>query len=112
MLKLGQRLPSGSNGPAASSASGRTTRTSCVPCWLPKSSAPARAGVEPFEFSVTISLAVTRKSGLIVGARSFPGNPYDGHTLASRIEQTNVLLQVIGVKPTTAIVDFDYRGVD
>ena len=50
--------------------------------------------------------------GLMVGARSFPGNPYDGHTLAAQIEQTNNLLQDIGVKPTTAIVDLGYRGVD
>ncbi len=67
---------------------------------------------QPFEFGVKVSLAVTHKSGLIVGARSFPGNPYDGHTLAGQIEQTNVLLEDIGVKPTTAVVDLGYRGVD
>lgn len=48
----------------------------------------------------------------MAGGRSFPGNPYDGHTLAAQIEQTNTLLQDIGVKPRTAIVDLDYRGVD
>jgi IS5 family transposase len=32
--------------------------------------------------------------------------------LASQIEQTTVLLQDIGVKPTTAVVDLGYRGVD
>ncbi len=58
-----------------------------------------------------VSIAVAHKSGLIVGARSFPGNPYDGHTLAGQIEQTTVLLQDIGVKPTTAVVDLGYRGV-
>lgn len=67
---------------------------------------------QPFEFGVKVSMAVTHKSGLIVGARSFPGNPYDGHTLAGQIEQTTVLLQDIGVKPTTAVVDLGYRGVD
>ena len=50
--------------------------------------------------------------GLMVGARSFPGNPYDGHTLAEQLEQTNTLLQDIGVKPTTAVVDLGFRGVD
>lgn len=59
-----------------------------------------------------VSLAVTHQHGLMVGARSFAGNPYDGHTLAAQIEQTNTLLQDIGVKPTTAIVDLGYRGVD
>jgi transposase, IS5 family len=49
---------------------------------------------------------------LMVGARSFPGNPYDGHTLAEQLEQTNTLLQEIGVKPTTAVVDLAFRGVD
>ena len=67
---------------------------------------------QPYEFGVKVSLAVTHENGLMVGARSFPGNPYDGHTLAAQIEQTNTLLQDIGVKPTTAIVDLGYRGVD
>jgi IS5 family transposase len=67
---------------------------------------------QPYEFGVKVSLAVTHQNGLMVGARSFPGNPYDGHTLAAQIEQTNTLLQDIGVKPTTAIVDLGYRGVD
>jgi IS5 family transposase len=67
---------------------------------------------KPYEFGVKVSLAVTHQHGLMVGTRSFPGNPYDGHTLAAQIEQTNNLLQDIGVKPTTAIVDLGYRGVD
>jgi transposase, IS5 family len=66
----------------------------------------------PYEFGVKVSLAVTHQHGLMVGARSFTGNPYDGHTLAAQLEQTNTLLQDIGVKPTTAIVDLGYRGVD
>ena len=67
---------------------------------------------QPFEFGVKVSRAVTHKSGLVVGARSFPGYPYDGHTLAGQIEQTITLLQDIGVKPTKALVDLGYRGVD
>jgi IS5 family transposase len=67
---------------------------------------------KPYEFGVKTSLAVTHKSGLVVGARTFPGNPYDGHTLAAQLEQTTTLLQDIGVKPTTAVVDLGYRGVD
>ncbi len=43
-------------------------------------------------------------------ARSFPGNPNDGHTLAEQIEQTTALLQDLGVKPTTAIIDLGFRG--
>ena len=67
---------------------------------------------KPYEFGVKVSLAVTHKLGLMVGARSFPGNPYDGHTLAEQLEQTNTLLQDIGVQPTTVVVDLGFRGVD
>ena len=48
----------------------------------------------------------------MVGARSFLGNPYDGHTLAEQLAQTNTLLQDIGVKPTAAVVELGFRGVD
>jgi len=67
---------------------------------------------KPYEFGVKVSLAVTHKSGLMVGARSFPGNPFDGHTLAAQLEQTGTLLQDIGVAPKVAVVDLGYRGVD
>lgn len=67
-----------------------------------------------YEFGTKVSIATTEKGNLIVGARSFPGNPYDGHTLAEQIEQSRILMQ--GVKnspePRTAIVDLGYRGVD
>ena len=48
----------------------------------------------------------------MVGARSFPGNPYDGHILAAQLEQTTNLLQDLGRSPTQAIVDLGFRGVD
>ena len=34
----------------------------------------------------------------MVGARSFPDNPYEGHTLAEQLAQTNTLLQDLGIK--------------
>jgi transposase, IS5 family len=67
---------------------------------------------KPYEFGVKASLVITHKSGLMVGARSFPGNPYDGHTLAEQLEQTNTLLQDIGATPIIAVVDLGFRGVD
>ena len=67
---------------------------------------------KPYEFGVKASIAVTHAKGLVVGARTFPGNPYDGHTLASQLEQTTTLLEKIGAKPTTAVVDMTYRGVE
>jgi IS5 family transposase len=61
---------------------------------------------------VKVSLAVTHKQGLMVGARSFPGNPYDGHILSAQLEQTTNLLQDLGRTPKQAVVDLGYRGVD
>jgi len=55
---------------------------------------------------------VTHKNGLVVGARSFPGNPYDGHVLAAQLEQTNMLLEDAGKSPKQVFVDLGYRGVD
>ena len=67
---------------------------------------------KPYEFGVKVSLAVTHKQGLMVGARSFPGNPYDGHILSAQLEQTTNLRQDLGRGPTQAIVDLGFRGVD
>lgn len=62
----------------------------------------------PYEFGVKTSVAVTAKEGVVVGMRSMPGAPYDGHTLHSQLEQVEILT---GVKPTLALADRGYRGV-
>ena len=67
---------------------------------------------KPYEFGVKVSLAVTHKQGLMVGARSFPGNPFDGHILSAQLEQATNLMQDLGRRPTQAIVDLGFRGVD
>ena len=67
---------------------------------------------KPYEFGVKTSIAVTHKSGLMVGARTFPGNPYDGHVLNEQLEQTTILLEDTGRSPQQVIVDLGYRGVD
>ena len=66
----------------------------------------------PYEFGVKVSLVVTHKQGLMVGARSFPGNPYDGHVLSAQLEQTSNLLQDLARSPKQVMVDLGYRGVD
>jgi len=66
----------------------------------------------PYEFGVKASIAVTHKSGLMVGARTFPGNPYDGHVHNEQLEQTTILLEDTGKAPKQVIVDLGYRGVD
>jgi IS5 family transposase len=63
----------------------------------------------PYEFGVKVSVAVTAKEGLVVGMRSMPGNPYDGHTVDSQLEQVEILTDV---KPKIALVDRGYRGVE
>jgi IS5 family transposase len=62
----------------------------------------------PYEFGVKVSIATTLKEGLVVGMRSMPGNPYDGHTLDETIEQVEILAEK---RPGIAIVDKGYRGV-
>jgi transposase, IS5 family len=65
-----------------------------------------------YEFGVKSSLAITHQKGLIVGAKTFPGNPYDGHSLAEQIEQTNIVLMDQNVTVKTVYADLGYRGVD
>jgi IS5 family transposase len=67
---------------------------------------------KPYEFGVKASIAVTHRSGLMVGARTFPGNPYDGHILREQLEQTGILLEDVGRTPKQVVVDLGFRGVD
>ena len=62
----------------------------------------------PYEFGVKVSVAVTAKEGLVVGMRSMPGNPYDGHTLENALEQVEVLT---ATTPSIVLADRGYRGV-
>ena len=59
-----------------------------------------------------MGIASTLKSNLIVGAKAFPGNPYDGHTLSAQLEQASILMQDNQIKPADVFVDLGYRGVD
>ena len=45
----------------------------------------------PYEFGVKVGIASTLHHNLILGARSFPTNPYDGHTLNEQLEQAQIL---------------------
>ncbi len=66
-----------------------------------------------FEFGVKVSLATTNAVApggqFVLGARSLPGNPYDGHTLAAQIAQTE---RITGVEVEHAYADRGYRGHD
>ena len=62
-----------------------------------------------FEFGVKVTVATTHKEGLVVGMRSMPGNPYEGHTLPEAVEQISILTDH---PPKTVFVDKGYRGVE
>ena len=61
----------------------------------------------PYEFGIKVSITTTLKEGLVLGARSMPGNPYDGHTLEEAIEQASILAEQ---RPKIVTVDKGYRG--
>ena len=63
----------------------------------------------PYEFGVKVGIASTLKGNLIIGARSFPNNPYDGHTLNEQLEQASILSNST---INNVYVDLGYRGVD
>jgi transposase, IS5 family len=60
-----------------------------------------------YEFGTKVSVATTLHGGFVVGMRSLPGNPYDGHTLAEALEQVEILTDR---RPRLAVVDRGYRG--
>ena len=62
-----------------------------------------------YEFGCKVSIAMTKESGVIVGALSHAKNTYDGHTLDEVMEMASVILNK---PPTHLIVDRGYRGVE
>jgi IS5 family transposase len=63
----------------------------------------------PYEFGVKVTVATTLKEGFVVGMRTMPGNPYDGHTLEEAIEQFSILAERT---PKTVIVNPGYRSAE
>jgi transposase, IS5 family len=50
---------------------------------------------KPYEFGVKVTIATTNRRAkggrFVLHAKALPGNPYDGHTLAAVIEETQAL---------------------
>jgi IS5 family transposase len=67
---------------------------------------------KPYEFGVKAAVVISHQTGLMVGARSFPGNPYDGHILSAILEQATNLLQDVPGKIKVVVADLGFRGVD
>ena len=67
---------------------------------------------KPYEFGVKAAVVVSHQTGLMLGARSFPGNPYDGHILSAVLEQASNLMQDIKAQIKVVVADLGFRGVD
>jgi len=61
----------------------------------------------PYEFGAKVSIAVTDKDSWVVGARTFKGNPYDGHTLFEAFDQIKAITDHL---PKQVYVDSGYRA--
>jgi IS5 family transposase len=60
-----------------------------------------------YEFGNKSSFAITKKSGIVVGAMAFEENIYDGHTIEPQLAQVEDLL---GQLPEIALVDRGCKG--
>jgi len=65
----------------------------------------------PYEFGVKVSIATTLKRSkggqFALHAKALPGNPYDGHTLATIIPEME---KTIGAEIERALADAGYKG--
>lgn len=64
-----------------------------------------------YEFGCKVALMIphAKGNGLIIGCKAVHGNPYDGHTLQSSIEQTE---RITKVKVKESYLDRGYKGND
>ena len=64
-----------------------------------------------YEFGCKVSLTTTHKQGLVMAAQAIAGNPYDGHTLKSAIEESqDNCNKFANIKIKSAFVDKGYKG--
>jgi IS5 family transposase len=115
-----QRQIDAVEGPLRAKISGRLDLVARLLRQTPKSTGKLYALHEPavdciakgkarvrYEFGAKVSVATTLAEGFVVGMRSMPGNPYDGHTLGEALQQVETLT---GHRPGLAVVDRGYRG--
>jgi transposase, IS5 family len=65
---------------------------------------------KPYEFGVKSAVVVTHRHGLMVGARTFPGNPFDGHILSAVLQQASNVIQDVKVTIKQVVPDLGFRG--
>jgi len=64
-----------------------------------------------YEFGCKVSVARASDSGVIVGMKSFKGNPYDGDTLKDALDQVErIRVAAGGTRPERATADRGYKG--
>jgi IS5 family transposase len=63
----------------------------------------------PYEFGSKVAVAVTNREGFVLASKALEGNPYDGHTLGTTMDQ---VVALSGVEPDRIYVDQGYRGHD
>ena len=60
-----------------------------------------------YEFGTKVGIVSTQSDQFVIGIRSYPGNPYDGHTLDDQLQQSETLSDTL---TKTVVVDLGYRG--
>jgi IS5 family transposase len=63
----------------------------------------------PYGFGSKVAVAVTNQEGFVLASKSLDGNPYDGHTLRTTMDQ---VVALTGVEPALIYVDQGYCGHD
>ena len=69
-----------------------------------------RQAKKPYEFGVKVSVAVTHKQGLMVGARILHGQPMRRPTLNEQLEQATIQDRDTGAKRKQVVVDLGSAG--
>ncbi|HMB74836.1 MAG TPA: IS5 family transposase [Kiloniellaceae bacterium] len=62
-----------------------------------------------YEFGAKVGIAATNREGLFLAAHAFKGNPFDGHTLAATLRQTEAMTDTAVRR---VYLDRGYRGHD
>jgi len=56
-----------------------------------------------------VAVAVTNREGFVLVSKALEGNPYDGHTLTTTLDQ---VITLTGIAPERVYVDRGFRGHD
>lgn len=60
-----------------------------------------------YEFGAKVGIAISNKTGYVLSAIAFAGNPHDSKTLKEQLDHS---AQMTGIKPAIVSVDRGYRG--